>query len=287
MSKRSGRWAVVDGQSTVRQWGINILSEPKPYVASNTRGGTGRVRGVRDWNGSFGAYGHTPLLLPGEFFEFSGYTAPSDDTEGGSGPIYTGPAIVDSLALVWNWGSGDIQSYTVNFSGNGEVEESDGTMSDVTEPTVPPFDDVSIFIDEGDDEGSGSGSFAEWCDLVSATLTLSSPNKSSVNSCSGGWRTRSPGPIDWTLSVSAEEVSRIALPFDIGDDVRLRIKVGDGENDRWLLRWAHVVDMTGLTLNRETGDYAQMTINFGMAGFVNGQTGLISAPGATQWWPFS
>lgn len=281
---RSGRYGAVDGQSTVRNWAFNLLSEPKTFRASNTHGGTGRQQGIRDWNGSFGAYGGNPIVRPGQEFIFSGYTAPETNVEGGVGPIYTGPAIVDSLAVTWNWTNGDIISYVANFSGNGEVVEGEDVYLDTTSPDVPSFDSGKITIDPGDDQSLGSGSsFSEWCKLVSATLTLTAENKSAVNSCSGGWRTRVPGPLDYTLAVVAQETSHIRLPFELRDDVPLRLYTG--ENLYWRLKWAHVIDLTGMTVNVETGDFIQLTINFGMSGFVADETGHIIMPDLTQLWP--
>jgi hypothetical protein len=283
---RSGRFGIVNGQSTARQWSFNVLSEAKVFRASNTFGATGRKRGIKDWNGSYGAYGGVPVVYPGEEFTFEGYTAPDSGDFGGDGPIYAGPAIVDSVAIAWNWTNGEIISHTVNFSGMGEIVESVGLYSDITDPDVPEFDGAKITVDPNDGEESGSGSgFHQWCNLLSATLTLTADNKSFVNSCSGGWRSRTPGNLDWTAAVVAQEVSQAKLPFAIGDDVPLRFYITP--TTFWRLRWGHVMDFSGLTVNTETGDFIQMTVNFGMSGFTDEGTGLVITPDDTQLWPAS
>src|SRR5689334_13065677 len=102
MAVHSGRFAVVNGQPSLRNWTITENRPAAKAVNSATRQGTSRRKGPASWSGSFGQYGHTPLVMPGEQFSFAGYTSPSNDVSG-SGQVYSGLARVSSVVITWNW----------------------------------------------------------------------------------------------------------------------------------------------------------------------------------------
>lgn len=281
MGIHSGKFAAVNGRSTLRNWSINKTSDLKRYVASNTKGASGRRRGNLDWTGQWSAYGGYPGVMPGENFEFSGYTAPGDDTEGGNGPVYTGNALVDSVAVNFNWEAGDIISHTVNFGANGPLVQSSSALSDTTTPDVPSIIEIPVMYDM---LGGGSGA-TELCDIVSATLNILSDNKTYVNSCTDGQTYRKAGPIDFNVALVMQNDDIDGLPFDIGDSLRLSLFVDD--TNYWDLEWCMVKEFTGIQVDRETGNIIQMTINLEMNGFdpENDGTGHIKLPGGSQWWP--
>lgn len=278
MGVHSGRFAVVDSQSTVENWSINIQSTPQPYIASNTRGGTGRIMGVQDWNGNFQQKGGVPTKMPGDSLSFKGYTAPETDVVDTDGPVYEGDAIVDQVQLTWNWETGEPIMTVINFSGDGEVEETTDTLQDTTDPNVPGPRGLRITL--GPDE---SGSDSDDLCTSQAQLIITAANQPYVNACTDNWTRRKPGPIDWTGTLTLHNDSGLDLPFEIGDDVELWWYVT--ETTYWITKWAHVVSFTGITADR-AGPIIGMTVNLGMNGF-NPDVGQIRLPGAgSDWWPF-
>ena len=278
MGAHSGRFAVIDGVDTVESWSANILSAPQAYIASNTKGGTGRVPGVMDWNGSFNQRGGSPVHMPGDLFDFKGYTAPNTDILGVDGAYYEGEAIIDQVQITWNWTTGEPIAIVSNFSGNGEVEEGSDITTDVTDPAV--LSPTGLRFTLGADEESGSDD--DLC-TSQAQLTITAANPSYVNSCTNNWTRRKAGPIDFSGSLTMHNDSGLALPFAIGDDVELWGYVSAAAY--WILKWCHIDSFTGITCNR-AGEIITMTVPFSMNGF-NPSAGQIRLPGAgSDWWPF-
>lgn len=282
MGAHSGKFGVVNGQSTVRNWTINEVQEAKAYVASNTKGGTGRIKGVHDWSGSFGAYGGQPAAMPGETLAFAGYTAPNDNTVGSDGQRYSGSAIVDSVAITLNWATGDILSYVLNFSGNGALTKDTGLYSDATTPDVPPI--VLGRVDWL--TGTGPDVWTEWENIAQAVLTITAANQAYVNSSSVvsgiAWRQRLAGIIDFTLAITEQETLRASLP-SIGTSEAIRLYINATEF--YELRNANLLDFSGITVDRETGAITQRTVNFGMDGWSAGVEGEIILPDLSTFWP--
>src|SRR5947207_1860310 len=98
MGVHSGKFAAVNGKSTVRNWSINDTNATKAFIASNTGGGTGRLKGNHDWSGSYSQYSGIPAVMPGSALSFTGYSAPDSDVNNTTGKTKSGTAIVDSIA---------------------------------------------------------------------------------------------------------------------------------------------------------------------------------------------
>lgn len=276
----SGKFGVVNGENTIRNWSVNQTSTPQKYVASNTRGGSGRKHGVQDFNGQFGGYGGSPVVLPGELFSFSGYTAPDNGTEGGTGELWTGPAIVDSVAITWGWSAAEIISYVANFSGDGPLTNATGVHSDGSDPSVPQSCGFAPMIE---------GTALE--DVVSAVLTITAENQSYANSSTifdvdGNqecWTRRKRGNIDFTLSITQQNHEGLGA-IDVTNDVIVKLPVTDALTGGWELKWCHSEAMSSLNVDRESGAIIGRTLNFSMNGF-NPAIGFIKKPGGTDFWP--
>lgn len=287
MGVHSGKYGVVDNQSTVRTWSITDTMAPQSYVASNTRLGTGRQPGVHDFNGNFAYYGHTPPAMPGEEFDFAGYTAPDDDVSG-NGIRYDGPSIVENVQMNWNWTGGEILNGVVNFQGNGALVAAVGAqLEDLTVPIVPPVADTKIQYSV-----DGGANWLDWDNVAQAALTISATLHTVINSStvdSGKvWTQRRAGPIDWTCAITEQDTIR--SKFQKGDSIMLRLFVSATEF--WELKWGLVNEFTGLTVDRQTGAIMQQTVNLGMNGFdpdagsYAAAAGHIILPDTTTWWPF-
>jgi len=268
-----GKYSVVNNIAAMRQWGLTHTSTPTKGVASNTRGGPVRRPGNRDWSGNVQAYGGMPAVLPGEAFAFAGYCGPSDNIEGNNGDVYSGNAIVDSVAINWNYESGEIISHTINFSGNGALSKSTGIHTDNTTPSFIGTNELPTATGDGSDI----------CGITSVALTLTSENKQYVNSCTSGYNKRLAGNFDAMLAIGVQDTNLDEFLAEIGDSLELSLPINDTEF--WLLRWMLLKEFSGLTVNRETGDVESFTANFELNGFddVDG-IGVVIAPDETVVW---
>lgn len=268
MTVHSGKFAVVNGASAVRNWSINETNALARAINSATKGGSARRPGVRAWTGSYAQHRPQPAAMPGEIFTFQGFTAPDDDTSG-AGVTKTGSAIVDSLVITWNWQSGDIIQAVTNFSGHLALTTDSGTYSDAT---IPDFASMCGVVIHADDYPIDN--------VQQATLTISAANQPYVNSSTDCWTGRKAGPIDFNVALQIQDNE---FPFATGDDVILNMFV-DG-TDYWRLKWAQVKEFTNLTVDRE-GAIITYTANLEMNISKGGVFGEIVKPGGvTPWFP--
>jgi len=281
----SGRYGQVNGVNTLRQWSINDTLSPAKAVASNTLQGTARKKGVRNWSGSFNTFGAAKnLVLPGDSFSFVGYGAPDNGVAGAAGLRYSGTALCKSVAITWNWESGDILSQVVQFEGSLELTKASGAdPGDAVAPVLPEVGPTDIKWAAGN-----LTNFASLPNMTQATLTITAAVTPYVNSSTyiNGflWTGKKAGPIDWTLAIQQEDTERLTNIFEIGDVVNL--KLFTDASLYWLLTYGFVRDFTGITVNRETGAIISRTINIDMNAYYGSTAGQIAMPGGTVYWPF-
>lgn len=282
MSTHSGKFGVIDGESTVRNWSINDNQQLQAYVASNTLFGTGRKPGLESWAGSFQFYGYVPLLaFPGALFSFLGYTAPDNDVSG-NGMRYSGSAMASQLQVNWNWGAGEIINGQVDFAGHLALTAATGAqVTDPTFPFAPPVTVTKIEYAVGPDYDT----WEEFTCTQTAQWTLTAALQAYSNSCTvvDGrlWQGQKAGPIDWTFTLSQQDNVR---PVAKGTRVALRLWVD--ETNYFELFWGRWQDYTGITVDRQTGAIIAQTVNIAMDGFdeVAEEVGRIVFPDGTVWW---
>lgn len=281
-TEHSGKFAVVDGQTTVRNWTISEVQAAAVFVASNTDGGTGRRRGVKDWSGGFSQYGGTPLNMPGESLTFKGFTAPDDDVSG-AGKTYEGTAIIDQIVVNWNWETGGIISTDYTFSGNGLLSKSTDTVVDSTAPDVP--ETCGTILETAIVYVATVPTFVELAKLVSATLTITSANQTFVNSSTANGVQRKAGVIDWAVSIVSQDLDAITGANLETEDLGLRMYINATEF--WFLTFGVITGQEGITADREGGAMLSQTLNIAMnADDTTENTGEIILPGAgSAWWP--
>lgn len=286
MTLHTGRWGMVNGATKIRNWSIQDGYADNTLVHSGTEYGTDRENGPYDWSGSFSAYGHSPIVMPGEYLSFIGYRAPDATDDADNGDRYSGQVYIDSVAITINFQTNEVISHVVNFGGNGDltiaqgVEIAGGAAS--ANPT-PCAGKIVTFV-------SGSPDVETILQHVTqATLTFSKPAITSVNSgtTAGSEKCitmREAGPaIDWTMSITTEEGVRNTSLIP-GSNHKWRVYVTS--SDFWELVWGKINDITGLTVDRETGAIISQTYNVAMKSHLSGVTGNITKPGAgTNWWP--
>lgn len=289
MTVHSGKYGIVDGKSTVRQWSI-VEQEAQPKgVASNSRLGTFRRPGVRRWNGNYQAYGATPAVMPGEQFAFKGYTAPVNDIAGSTGMTYSGNAVVRSVAITWNWRNAAILSHQVNFEGHLALTKA----NNIPVPDASAIDSPSVIGCKFTWDKATPAALQDIINLTQGVLTISSEVQTYVNShtvigVGAGmvcWTGAVGGPIDWSLALSQEDDSRgLANDLLIGDLIQLKLyTIPGGAN--WDLQYGIVRDYSGITVNRETGSIIGRTINVDMVANNGSTLGHINRPDGTTWWP--
>lgn len=279
MGVHSGRFGAVNGISTVRNWSITDDMTNPAYKASNTAAGTGRISGIEMWTGSFGIYGAIPPVMPGEIFTFAGYSAPDDDAVGSDGTTAEGSAIVDSLAINFNFQTGDIISQVINFSGHLGLTwtDADDVLTDSSAPDVPPICGCKV------DYSSNGSDFSTLSDILQATLTITAANQAYVNSSTGCTTGRKPGPIDWTAAITRQSTAKTLTK---GADYVWRFYTDS--NSYYQMKWGKVKNFSNFNVDIESGKIVDHVINLEMNGFVGGTTGTITVPDAgSAWWPFT
>jgi hypothetical protein len=286
----SGRFGAVDGMSTVRNWVLNETTQPAEYRASNTRAGTGRKEGVYDYTGSFEGYGGVPPVMPSEYFDFVGYTAPGSGQFGAVGVTKNADAaIVQSVTINWDWTTGGLLDWVVNFAAGAPniITEASAAVTDLTPPAVKIVCPTKITLTTNN---------TVWPNLTRASLTITANNPSFVNSSTQGRTGRRAGMIDWTASVTEQAVAgnatlspSLCLGSLVGGDTLMRMWID--ATTYWGLLWAHYVDASDFRVDNDTGAIIGQTNNFAKAGFdPDGDSGYIARPGEDggsnpYWWP--
>lgn len=286
MTIHTGRFGMVDGGVAIRNWSINEGYATNKSVHSGTAFGSDRENGPYDWTGQFGAYGHSPIVMPGEYLDLDAYKAPDAADDEDNGEIYSGSIYIESVAITINFQTNEIISHIVTFGGNGDLTISNGTLiedANAVANFTPCAGKIVTFV-------SGTPDVETILQYVTqATLTFSKPGITSVNSgtTAGSGKcitTRHPGSaIDWTMSISTEEGNRNSSLVP-GSNHKFRVYVT--ASNFWELVWGKVKDITGLTVDRETGAVIAQTYNVEMKSHLSGVAGNITKPGAgSAWWP--
>lgn len=286
MTVHTGKLGMITGGKWIRNWAINEGYTTNAIVHSGSKFGTDRENGPYDWTGSFAAYGHSPIAMPGDILAFEGYKAPDVTDDEDNGEIYSGDVYIESIALTINFQTNEIISHVVNFGGSGDLTISNGLLiEDANAPInyTPCAGKIVTFV-------SGTPDVETILQHVTTvTLTLSRPSKTSVNSgtTTGAGKClteRHAGPaVDWVMAIATEEGNR-NITVTPGSHHKWRLYVTASEF--WELTWGKVKDITGLTVNRDTGEVISQTYNVEMKGFASATTGNITLPGAgSAWWP--
>ena len=284
----SGRFGTVatDGNavSTVENWNITDSLNAQAYTASNTQGGTDRDGGIVDWNGSFQGKGALPPVLPNDIFEFKGYTAPSNNQLGGTGYVYTGDAIVRSVAINFNYQANELITWTAQIASRSSLSfPIEAPIMDLTAPssefTCGTFiayttDPAGSFTGVNNNDGNGGGTpypngGIEIPALTSATLTitanLAESSNSSTRDPNGCFILRDPGNIDWTLSAPQEDHIRGVERYpDLGDNFTIRIYTRPDLSEFWYLKWGKQLEYSNLQVDTGSNTLINRTINIAM-----------------------
>jgi len=294
MTVLSGKYGAVNttpGTDTVFNWVINETTTPSEFRTSNTRSGTGRREGVYDYTGSFEGYAGVPPFMPSEYFDFLGYTAPTTGARGVAGITHQCiNAIVDEVSITWDWGTCDLLKWALRFSSGepGLILRASNGITDNAIPDPPTVCGTKVTL---------TANNTVWPNIVTATLTITANNPTFVNSSTQCTTGRRPGIIDWNAAIVEQASGPNATlglsacnDVGVGGDTVLRLWV-DGAS-YWDLWWAHLVSISDLRVDNDTGAIIEQTNNFAMNGFDVGGSGngRIARPGEDgasnpYWWP--
>lgn len=284
MGVHSGRWGVVNGVSTVRNWSVQDSHNAAPAIASNTGFGVARRPAIHDWSGNFSVFAPLPPAYPGEAINFIGYMAP-DDNISGVGQRYFGTALISQAVLSMNWSGGENIGWGLDFGGHLELENANASAEilDSTAPSIYPI--AGAYVEYSTD----GVSWSTWTDVATLQLTLLCSLQTFVNSStyvgSKLWTGRRAGNMDWNASITEHNVDR--LRFQKGQQIWLRLHLNASGSYFWELKFGLIRDFTGIQVNRESGAIIQQTVNVDMnANSVDdGELGHVKRPDSVIWWP--
>ena len=274
----TGKKGMVNGANTVRLWRIETLSPGGLYAGSNAAGAHDRIDGWKDWRGIYAAYGHTPPVMPGEEFTFTGSI---DGTKG-----VTGPAIVETVAIVIEIPQQEDQpptpiNYMVEFKGNGELTRGAAAVSDTTVPNVPNPKHLKVEY-----ATPGGTEYTTLCSVYKAQLQFASKNPVYRKGCNDGMTYRLAGNIDGRLQVEMYESDAAVLPVE-GNNYSVKIHVTDSLF--WKIDWMKLEAIMPFEVPIESANlvYANLSWSLKSVALI-GETptrGSIAKPGGTIWWP--
>ena len=254
MTVLSGIGGKVDGIDTVRTWSINHVADLQAYIASNTKGGTSRLKGNLDWTGQYTAYGHTPVKMPGDIFTFIG------SIDGSLG--VTAQAMVEEVTIIWDIEAGNIIGHEVSFGGDADLVFGSASATDVTLPNV--ISSISTKLELS--EALLTPAFSEITDIRTMTLTLTRSNQSYVSSSTSGITKRIKGNLDVSFSYTLYEATPASL---ILPNAVKHAKLYVDSSTFWELKWVRFGELSGLEVDIESGTLVGPTQNTDMEGFTD------------------
>ena len=289
MGVHSGRWAVVNGASSVSAWQVNDTTDMKEAVASNTKAGKKRLPGPKSWTGSYEQFGGIPAssMMPGSMISFSGYEAPDNDTVGGTGVTLSGQAMIERLSVTWNWGTGDVLKMASEFLGHLGLSYADGQAA-IFDSAVPNFPSTKQ-LPTPTVQVNNAGGYVNWPNLTTLTLTISNEVQSYVNSSTGGLTGRLAGIFDAEVSATEQEVLRSL--FDLDNIIEFKLPVDATFTNFWIIRFGKVKEFTNIRMDRETGAIISRNVTIPWTAYDDENpevVGQIRLPGqVTDWWPIA
>lgn len=294
MGYHSGKYAVVNGVGAVVQWGIEDDSDTKEVINSQTYAMPMQLDGVNHWSGSIEQDGANPVagLMPGKIFAFTGYTAPDNDTAGGTGSIYSGNIMVERMTLTFNWETGDVEKISYEFQGALGLSFASGQAAIFDTSTPTYYGTKSLPQPKITVANAGGtwipGALTNWPYVTQLTMTLSNEVQPVVNASTGGLTDRKAGP--WKLEVSVTEQEVLRSLYEKDNILSLQIPVDPTFTNYWSIKWLHVKNFTGISANRETGAIITRNTNLLFQAFdkqIPPILGAINLPGSpgVDWWP--
>ena len=270
-----GAKSLINGMYTTKSWSISHKADLQAIIASNTYGGPVRLEGNKDWSGTVEGWGHTPPILPGDIFSFTG------SIDGSLGA--TGSAICDSTTITINVESGAVINYSSAFSANGALTFGAAVVAaDDTCPSAYSPIGAIISYDVLPDTA-----YATLPNVKMITINITADNQFHIDSSTAGETLRLAGNINCTvdIDVNIEDTGLASLPA-VNSVCRLKITLASGDvYDIDFIRFASVSDITA---DRETAAIISAKLNGLFSGVevaegTECEAGQITLPDRAYW----
>ena len=271
------------GINDVRFWKVGHSAENLAVADSGTKGAFNELRGIVDWKGFYGAYGHTPAVMPGDAFTFRG----NIDTEVDKGAL--GTAVVRAVQIFWDWARGLPIYHTVAFEGNGALTFGATTSADAGPPDWYMSGDCVWKIAAP----AASPTFLELTKRIRGSLLIWKDLAPYTDSGTANLVSRAGGNLHWAVSVDVHTedpsaIHSVASTFGVNNvvDLQLFVDATTYWNPKWT-RWKEVgeleIDIEGekLTATRLTG-YGASWYDYDADNIEEG--GALTNPAASPVW---
>lgn len=262
----TGKLGAVNGVSEIANWQVSGQADLKEIFASSSKGAPITLDGNKDWSGSYKSYGHTPPVMPGEAFTFTG------SVDGSKGA--TGAAIADSITVTVNIAAAAPIEFTTQFSGNGALTLGAAVATDVTAPNPPSSKGCKVATYNGTTE-------TVLDNITDFTFTITAANQTYVNSSTNGLVKRLAGNITAQASYNQECDNFDALPaLNAENEYRFYVTAAT----YWSFKWLKVDGHTP-NVDVETAKVLGSGVSLRFGGFSGGVEGYIKKPGDVAFWP--
>ncbi len=257
----------------ISNWQISHVCELKEYVASNTKSGVVRVPGNKDWSGTAKVYGHTPPILPGASFTFSG------SIDGAIGA--TGTAVMESTEISIPIEEGGVISQNLKFSGNSALTIGASAIHDTSE-VVNGFSASGLKVYSC----AYGGEYAAVPEVRSATITLTRKLTEYVSSSTAGYKGRKAGNFDATLALPCycDDLADLLQP---GTFKKFKVEVTSLLY--WELYFMLIGENSNIQADVEGNAIVGAQINASFSGYLDDsgtrREGKIVTPAGVTWWP--
>lgn len=215
MSRRSGKYAYVDGIPCTQGWGFGRTSTASRYFASCVPGASGASEGVLDETGSVNGLGYLPPIPNGEDFDFVGVAS----AKAGQLLNWVGDILISDTTLQMPIAAGTPITWTSNFGVQGQLTKETATAyEDDTRLPAASAKNCKIAIESVLD----SGVFTDVDRVQNATLTFRMPASTSVNV---GVTERDPGNLEVDLSFEVHNDDMDVALYALNSVKRVRVYV--------------------------------------------------------------
>lgn len=215
MSKKSGKYAYVNGVKCTQGWSSSVSSSLSRYYASCVAGASGVTPGNKDETGSFKGLGFAPPLPDGNVFDFKGVVSVS--------PIlnWVGNVYITDVTLNIPVAAGGPINWTANFGADGLL----------TKDTSTAYEDASVDAAPSAKYGQVQIETAEgvWTAVdrpQNIVLTFRAPAATSVNS---GVTEREGGNLEVDITVDVHNDMRDVAMYEPNVVKRVRVYVSATE----------------------------------------------------------
>jgi hypothetical protein len=195
MSKRTGKWAYVQGIPCTQGWSTSLSSSVSRYQASCVPGASGATAGNTDETGSVKGLGYAPPLPTGENFSFFGVAS----GQGGQLLSYVGDVLITDVTLNIPVAQGVPINWSANFGVQGLLAPYTADVYvDDTRNAAPSAKFGAIKVERV----LNSGTFDVVGRPQNITLTFRRPASTSVNN---GTTERDGGNLEVDLSFAIHD----------------------------------------------------------------------------------